>query len=410
MSLNSLLFFRSNQPRAIWVLFFGWLTSNFAFAMIVPFIGIYFLDVLKVSPGQVGIFFAIATISRSVSQLISGELSDRYGRRRLMYWGQYLRGFTFLMVVPCIYFNLGYFTVSLVLYINYFFGGIYQTVGNAAISDVTTPEKRLEAFSFTRIGGNLGWALGPATGGFLSVFGYELLFFIASVLSVLSAYFIFRLMDKDHFKNSASEKLTLSSFYSPLKNDRPFLIFNGAALLLFICVGQIISTFAVFSHQVIGLSNADLGLIFSINGSLIVLFQLAISDISKKYDLFNVVALGSLVFGISYSFVGILSGFWWVAFIMVFITLAEMMTMPTGNAIISILAPKNNQGRYMGIYSLLTSISWSLAPVLGTGMMELKIPDLWLWIIIGSFGFFATFGFLHSRKLFHSSKRITNSL
>lgn len=400
MAIQSLLFFQSKQPREIWVLFWGWLISNFAFAMVIPFISIYFLDVLKVDASHVGIFFAIATLARSLSQLISGELSDHFGRRRLMFWGQYLRGLTFFLVIPAIYFHWGFLAVSGILYVNYFFGGIYQTVGNAAVSDWTTSENRLEGFAFTRIGGNLGWALGPAIGGLFSNLGYEFLFFLAAVTSLVSGSLIYYLMPKDTQQNTGSrEKLSLPSLYAPLIHNKAFSVFSFASLCLFICVGQIISTFAVFTHQEYGISNSQLGILFSLNGFMIVFFQLGVSSVTKKFNQFKVIIWGSILFGASYMTVGMLPSFSSLFVVMIFITLAEMMTIPSSVNLVSQMSPSHQTGRYMGIYSLLSSISWSLGPVIGTGMMSLAFSGFLIWIIIGSFGLIGAYGFLKSKRL-----------
>ena len=59
----------------------------------------------------------------------------------------------------------------------------------ALVADVVTPEQRISAFGMQRMGTNLGWAIGPALGGVLTlVMPYGAVFFIAAVGILLAAF------------------------------------------------------------------------------------------------------------------------------------------------------------------------------------------------------------------------------
>ena len=51
---------------------------------------------------------------------------------------------------------------------------------DAMVADLTRPEQRTEAYSVLRISSNLGWATGPAIGGFLAGVSYLLSFGLAA--------------------------------------------------------------------------------------------------------------------------------------------------------------------------------------------------------------------------------------
>ena len=59
------------------------------------------------------------------------------------------------------------------------------------VADVAGPGERVTAFGLQRIGINVGWAIGPALGGFLaSVIDYGLVFFCAVIPLFISALVI----------------------------------------------------------------------------------------------------------------------------------------------------------------------------------------------------------------------------
>ena len=68
-----------------------------------------------------------------------------------------------------------------------FFGRLYEPPSGAMIADISTGDRRKEAFGILRIGGNIGFAVGPAIGGFLAALSYATLFFFSAVILSLSA-------------------------------------------------------------------------------------------------------------------------------------------------------------------------------------------------------------------------------
>ena len=63
--------------------------------------------------------------------------------------------------------------------------GASFTTATAYIADVSEPEKRAQNFGLVGAAFGLGFIIGPALGGHLSVYGTRVPFFAAAVLSLL---------------------------------------------------------------------------------------------------------------------------------------------------------------------------------------------------------------------------------
>ena len=71
MVTRGLQYFRQFD-RSLWVLAFGWLVGALGFSASMPFISIYFHSEFGFSMTEIGLFFGVMTIVRSVCQVIGG--------------------------------------------------------------------------------------------------------------------------------------------------------------------------------------------------------------------------------------------------------------------------------------------------------------------------------------------------
>ncbi len=152
----------------LWILIIGWFTSSVGFSLSIPFISIYFHSELKLSLAEIGIFFGVAGIVRSISHSFGGELSDRIGRYHIMVAAQLLRSITFLFVAYAIYAHWSFWGIGSIIIINFIFGSFFQPAANAAVADLVDVNHRTEGYAIVRSAENLGWATGPAIGGFIA--------------------------------------------------------------------------------------------------------------------------------------------------------------------------------------------------------------------------------------------------
>ena len=103
--IGSTLGFFKQFNRDLWILAAGWFVGALGFGASIPFIAIYFHDVLGMSTTEIGLFFGAMAVVRSVFQAIGGEMSDRIGRVPLLIHSQIARsGAVFGLAMTIAYF------------------------------------------------------------------------------------------------------------------------------------------------------------------------------------------------------------------------------------------------------------------------------------------------------------------
>jgi MFS family permease len=377
----------------MWILFSGWMVSSMGFAMVIPYLSIYFHNQMKIPMSQVGLLFGIGAIVRALSGLYGGDLSDKLGRVKIMGWAQFLRAVFFLLMGGLAWKGGSFLLWSLMLILNWLFGGFYQPVANAMAADIAPKEKRVEAYSILRIAGNIGWAFGPMIGGFLASASYPILFVFASLSTFISSFLILFFLPETIKVNPSEEKFTLKHI-GKLKSDHLFLLYCSISLLLFVVIGQLVSTVSVFSVDYVGISESELGFLYATNGFIVIFFQLAVTKLTQRRNLIRVLFWGSLGYALGYFLVGFSLSFWWLFFCMLLISFSEITVLPASMAIVANLSKEKHHGLYMGGYGLFYSLGWSIGPLVGGVLIDLlNNKPVLLWGIIASLGILSALGF-----------------
>ena len=147
-----------------------------------------------------------------------------------------------------------------------------------------------------------------------------------------------------------------------LRHDHKLHQLLAANLAIGLVFMQVTSAFALYVMQ-LGFSTAVYGALISINGLMVVLVELPLTTITRRFPAQRVIALGYLVNGMGFAlnyFAHNILGL--VACVIIF-TLGEMLIMPMASAYIANLAPAHMRGRYLGV----SGLTWSLALIIGPG-------------------------------------------
>lgn len=372
----------------------GWFISSLGFGAVVPFVSIYFHTELGVPMSLIGAFFLIAAVLRSSSQIIGGELSDRIGRRRLLIISQSNRAIVFIATGVAIASNAGFWVIAGILMLNYLLSAFFQPVASAMIVDLVPKEKRVEGYSILRTAGNAGWGTGPAIGGFLAYYGYEYLFYFCGISSLISGILIWTCVGETFRKSENSGKESLLASFSVLKHNPTFNVFMISALLLFLTMGQLVSTLSVYMSKTLEFTSRNIGWVYTYNALLVILFQIPVSRMIRNINMFKLMIGASFLYFIAYAAMGWVHTYPMILLMITIITAGEVIGIPTGNTIVSYMSPEGKHGRYQGIYSLATTLGWSVGPFIGGVSMDLMQDPRLLWFTLSLFSFMAIWGFL----------------
>ena len=351
------------MPGALWVLSLGWFVSALGFGIAIPFISIYFNAALGLSITQIGLFFGVMAVVRSVFQILGGEIADRMDRRSLMIHTQIVRALSFFLMGIAVYQDWGFWAIAGSLLINSVFGALFQPVANAAVSDVLPEQQRLDGFAITRSAINLGWAAGPALGGFMAGYSYGFLFVMSGVITFGSALVFLFFLARTEMER-IPDRFRFSDLVA-IKDDRWLAIHAGLIFILFMVHSQLLAPFSIYAVQMMGISESQLGLLYTLNGLIVVTLQVPVTHMLSGFRLTTQMAAGALIYAAGYTFIGFCSGYAMFLIAVLIVTTAEIVMSPASLALTARLAPENRKGRYMGIFGFAVSSGWSFGPLYG---------------------------------------------
>ena len=391
--IGSTLGFFKQFNRDLWILAAGWFVGALGFGASIPFIAIYFYDELGMSTIEIGLFFGAMAVVRSVFQAIGGEMSDRVGRVPLLVHSQFARSGAFFGLAMLIVYDMGFWCVAAFLLINSIFGSIFMPAVNAMVSDILPHQKRLDGYALTRTAGNLGWAAGPAIGGFLAAFSYAALFHLSAVITLLSGL-IFWLFLKVPRSKKVSEQFRFSDLIA-VRTDRNLAFHVLLIFCLYLVVSQLIAPFSVYTVELVGISKSDLGLLFTLNGLLVALLQIPMTRLLSRTRFTTQLALGSFVYFIGYGIMGLFDSYNFLVAVVIIVTLGEIAMSPPSLTLTSRLAPEGRMGRYMGIHGFFVTAGWSLGPLYGGFFLDRFVSSPALaWLMISSLALVSACGYL----------------
>jgi MFS family permease len=165
--------------------------------------------------------------------------------------------------------------------------------------------------------------------------------------------------------------------------DLAYVVFTLAGMISLLVYQQQYSSLSVYLRDVHSISPQDYGLMLSVAGLEVVLFQIWISRSIKKYPPFLVMASGTLFFVIGFAMIGVVRSVPLFIFSIVVITIGEMITFPTNKALAVNFAPAEMRGRYMAIYDLGWTLPATLGPAAAGLILDHYNPNL-LWYLGGT--------------------------
>ena len=365
-------------PPATWILFGGTFINRFG-TFVMPFLAIY-MTRRGFSPMQVGVAVSSYGAGHILASMIGGHLADRIGRRNTIALSMFLSSAAMMALSQVQTFHLIVtfsFIVGLV-------SEIYRPAATALIGDLVKPEQRIAAFGMYRFAINLGFAIGPATAGFLADRSFLYIFAGDAVTSFL--YGIVALAALPHGMRSSAKDEKPAEGLRVALSDRTFVFFLAATLCMTCIEFQLHSTFPMHIAK-LGYSPATYGMLLSINGLMIVFLELMITSWSQRLRPQPLIAVGYALTGIGFAMTGLADNLPFLAFTVVIWTFGEMAYAPVTGAFVTGLAPERYRGRYMGLWGATWSAGMLLGPFVGT-LIYARSPNA-LWItcfIVGMIG------------------------
>ncbi len=363
--LNTLRSGWREYPRQFWLMFFGMLVSTIGASMIWPFLMVYVSGKLNQPLTLAATLLTINSGVGLVMNFIAGPLTDRIGRKWILVIALMGNALVFLLQNQAATFAA--FAVALSL--GGAFNPMYRVASDAMMADLIPREKRADAYSLLRMSNNLGVAIGPTIGGFVASQSYSTVFYIAALgmfsYGLLLAFGAKEtLPGREPMTESTQVKPALGG-YSIIFKDKKFLTTIGAFTFCMTGSAMLWLLLSVYLKRNFGIPENMYGFIPATNAIMVVLFQLAVTRFTSKFNPILVMATGALFYAVGVGSVYFGEGFWAFWLSMVILTIGELVLIPTTTTFVANLAPADMRGRYMSIYNLSSGTAMGTGPVIG---------------------------------------------
>ncbi|MEM9917883.1 MAG: MFS transporter [Bacteroidota bacterium] len=379
--------------RDVWLLS-AVMLINRSGAMVLPFLSIYMTESLGFTMAEAGYVVTCWGAGSVLGVYLGGILTDRIGYYQTQMWSLVLTGLMFFVIVHVHDLWLLCGTMFLLTTI----ADTFRPANIAAVAVYSKPENRTRSISLIRMAINMGYAIGPAVGGFIvAAVGYYWLFWIDGFTCLFAALFFWLMLEQKEEKIGAPEGKEAAALpanaLSPYR-DKPYLLFIFLNILMAIAFLQIISATPVYFRQEVLMPEWQIGGIFAMNGLIIVALEMPmVYVLEKRFKLMQLVVIGTILIGLSYLVFNIWGPYLWVAiFSILLITFGEILHMPFANAFAMARSVPSNRGQYMALFSMSYSIAHIAGPFLGMQVAEnFGFTTMW-YLMVGSCAL-ATIGF-----------------
>jgi MFS family permease len=380
-------------PRPFWTLVVVTFIDRIGGALLFPFFALYLTSKFKVGMTEVGVLFAVFSLSSFIGVILGGALSDRMGRKGMLIFSLISTSLS-SVIMGLVNSMAAFYTLALI-------EGIFTETGGPArqamVADLLPEEKHAQGYGIIRVAFNLSVTIGPAIGGFLAARSYLSLFISDAVISLISAIIVWRAMPetKPQLQPGVPQESMAEAFrnYSHVLRDTLFMLFLLAGILIGFVYMNMNTTLGVYLRDSHGVAEARYGLILSLNAAMVVLFQFPITRRIEGLPPMLMMALGAALYAIGFAMYGFVSIYSLFLLAMVIITVGEMLIAPVSQALVARFAPEDMRGRYMAVFGFTFGIPYAIGPLLAGLVLDNADPRS-LWWIAGFIGTLAVIGFL----------------
>ena len=372
--------------REVWIL--ALITFiNRAGTMVLPFLSKYLKENLHFTYGEVGWIMVAFGLGSMLGSWLGGKMTDKIGFYKIMVFSLFTSGILFFILQYITSFwglCLGMFGIMTI-------ADMFRPAMFVSLSVYAKPENRVRALTLVRLAVNLGFAAGPTLGGLIILgMGYSGLFWIDGS-SCIIAILIFVLMVKEKKRiplavGEIPETIIRKSIYK----DKPFWLLLFTIFIIVMVFFQIFTTLPLYHSEKFGLTEFQTGMLLSLNGLIVFLFEMPIVSIVERKNLnkIKIIAYGALCVSLGY-FVLLLD--FWVPILVIsiiFLSFGEILAFPFSNAVALNRAPKRQEGEYMGLFTMSFSLAHIACSKTGLDIIA-HFGYLTNWIFMGTLGILA---------------------
>jgi MFS family permease len=392
---------------AVRVLLFG-IALNRMGSFVALFLVLYMTD-LGYSPTAAGAVLTAYGVGTIAGAFAGGALTEHLGPRRVIMASMVLSG-TSVALIGVVH---NYVALLAIVILAGVFAQVYRPAASTLMAELTPPTRLVMVSAATRLGLNVGAAVGPLLGVGLAHYSYTWLFAVNAATNMGFALVAHRLLPelpRSHGQSvpeaeesaDAPPDRPARGSYADVLRDRRFLLVTAALFLTALTEAQYQAVLPLDVRDR-GLPTWVYGAVVGLNGALVIFFELPLTRFVQKLSMHITMALGSLFIGGGLSLFGIPAGAWIFFTGAVVWTAGEIISAPSVVAYPALAAPAPVlRSRYIAALTTAQTAGYAIGPSVGTTLYEFGGSLVWVMCaVLGGVAFTGMWSGSHA-----ASKRI----
>ena len=333
--------------------------GRFFRSMVMPYASLYILA-LGGEPAQIGLINSLRPLAGLIMFPISGYLTDRTGRVRLIAFAGYLSGATMLLYVLA----PSWEWIALTAFLQGFMTLQFPPT-SAIIADSLEPSSRGTGIATMNTVASTLAMFSPYIAGTIieiygAAFGMRILYSLLAAAIIISATINLRYLKET--STYEGEKVTLSDItkifkevYSSVPSmlaelPRSVKALGVVLILLFMCNGVASPFWVVYAMERIGLSSVEWGLILLVEAALKTLLYIPAGMIVDRYGRTRSLLASLLLTLVSIPFFVYSTRFIEILLIRMAVAVATVFFIPASSALMADTVPRGSRGRVMSAF------------------------------------------------------------
>ncbi len=337
----------------------------FGFSIVIPVIPAL-IDDMDLSAFHMGLLLASYSIASFIAAPFWGQFSDNNGRKKVLLIG--LIGFTISFL------TFGLFIDHLpMLYFSRIIGGLFSgacfSTTTSIVADLTTAEERNRYMGLLGMMIGLGFIFGPAVGGLLAGYSYQLPYFMTAAILMLIFIAVMMKLPETHLDRTGADDGGIN-----------WTIFRQPVGLLLLCTFIVMmtmsgmeSSFQLLEIDRIAITPTQMGLLFMIGGFVSAILQGGYLRQVKHGAERKVMMAGLLITATAFIMLPFTMNLVYAGLCLVMLMAGNAMVRTLLTSSITKTATARHMGKMTGITYSLDSLGRIIGPLVFTGLLTFSL-------------------------------------